>query len=193
MSTHPDRLSAAHKVLPALAAIAAACAVLVMVLALTGCTTHTPPTSAPTPVAPAWKDAPDTYKLAIAIAVTDHGCGHTVTTGLVAAQIQAESNFDATAVSAAGAQGPAQILPHTFAQYAPSVGAHDPFNPHDATAVLVAVDCANATQLTAHQIPATAEKLSAAWTTGAAAVVDSTVTPEVVEQAAKIAAAATAP
>ncbi|UZF59274.1 transglycosylase SLT domain-containing protein (plasmid) [Gordonia polyisoprenivorans] len=195
MSTHPatDRLSAAHKVLPALAAIAAACAVLVMVLALTSCTTQTPPTSAPTPVAPAWKDAPDTYKLAIAAAVTDHGCGHTVTTGLVAAQIQAESNFDASAVSAAGAQGPAQILRHTFAQYAPSVGAHDPFNPHDAAAVLVAVDCANAAQLSAHSIPATIENLSAAWTSGVSSVIGGKVMVEVQNEAKAIAGAATAP
>lgn len=113
-ASHTDRLTTPHKVLPALAVIAAACAVLVMALALSNCATPAQPTGIPTPVAPAWKDAPDNYKLAIARAVTDHGCGHPVTTGLIAAQIQAESNFDTKAVSAAGAQGPAQVLPHTF-------------------------------------------------------------------------------
>lgn len=112
-----------------------------------------------------------------------------MTTGLVAAQIQAESNFDASAVSTAGAQGPAQILPHTFAQYAPSVGAYDPFNPHDATAVLVAADCANANQLAVHQIPATTENLSAAWTTGAAAVIAGTVPADAIDHARRTAIA----
>jgi hypothetical protein len=49
---------------------------------------------------------------------------------VVAAQINLESGFDPRAVSPAGAEGIAQFLPSTFAQY----GSGSPFNPADAFA-----------------------------------------------------------
>jgi soluble lytic murein transglycosylase-like protein len=48
-----------------------------------------------------------------------------VSAGLLAAQLAAESNFDPDAVSPAGAQGIAQFMPATAAAY----GLRDPFDP----------------------------------------------------------------
>jgi Transglycosylase SLT domain/D-alanyl-D-alanine carboxypeptidase/Putative Flp pilus-assembly TadE/G-like len=48
-----------------------------------------------------------------------------VSAGLLAAQLMAESNFNPFATSAAGAQGIAQFIPSTAASY----GLHDPFDP----------------------------------------------------------------
>jgi soluble lytic murein transglycosylase-like protein len=51
-----------------------------------------------------------------------------VSSALLAAQLMAESNFDPSAVSPAGAQGIAQFIPGTAAAY----GLRDPFDPEEA-------------------------------------------------------------
>lgn len=58
-------------------------------------------------------NVPEEYKEPIKKAAKVAGLPESI----VAAQIQAESNFDKNAGSPAGAQGPAQFLPETFAQY----------------------------------------------------------------------------
>jgi len=64
---------------------------------------------------------PARFRPAIASAASRHG----VSAALLAAQLLAESNFNPFAVSRAGAQGIAQFMPGTAAQY----GLRDPFDP----------------------------------------------------------------
>lgn len=64
---------------------------------------------------------PSAYRNAILAAAARHG----VSAALLAAQLMAESGFDPSAVSSAGALGIAQFIPSTAAAY----GLHDPFDP----------------------------------------------------------------
>jgi cell wall-associated NlpC family hydrolase len=64
---------------------------------------------------------------------------------LLAAQIDAESGWNPSAVSASGAEGIAQFLPATFATYARNddgTGNVSPFNPVDAVMAMGRYDCA---------------------------------------------------
>ena len=64
---------------------------------------------------------------------------------LLAAQIDAESGWNPSAVSPAGAEGIAQFLPATFATYARNddgTGNVSPFNPVDAVMAMGRYDCA---------------------------------------------------
>jgi cell wall-associated NlpC family hydrolase len=64
---------------------------------------------------------------------------------LLAAQIDAESSWNPSAVSPAGAEGIAQFLPATFATYARNddgTGNVSPFNPVDAVMAMGRYDCA---------------------------------------------------
>lgn len=66
---------------------------------------------------------------------------------VLAAQIASESGWDPTAVSPAGAQGIAQFMPATWAQYGIDThgdGVADPFDPQDAIVSAAALNCVNA-------------------------------------------------
>jgi cell wall-associated NlpC family hydrolase len=68
-----------------------------------------------------------------------------ITAPLLAAQIDAESGWNPSAVSPAGAEGIAQFLPATFAAYARNddgTGNVSPFNPVDAVMAMGRYDCA---------------------------------------------------
>jgi NlpC/P60 family/Transglycosylase SLT domain len=67
-----------------------------------------------------------------------------VSAAQIAAQIQQESGWRATAVSSAGAEGIAQFLPATFAVYGrpDAPGPLSPFNPADAIMAMGRYDCA---------------------------------------------------
>jgi hypothetical protein len=71
---------------------------------------------------PGW--VPARYRGTIAAAASDHG----VAPALLAALLRAESGFDPRAVSPAGAQGIAQLMPAT----ARGLGVRDPFDPGQA-------------------------------------------------------------
>lgn len=69
---------------------------------------------------------------------------------LVVTQVRSASKFDAQAVSAAGAQGPAQLMPSTFAVYGADddgSGVASPFDVVDAVAALTRLDCSIAREL----------------------------------------------
>lgn len=64
-------------------------------------------------------------------------CPDVVTSGVIAAQIEAESAWNPRAVSPVGAQGLTQFMPGTWAMHGidgDGDGKADPFNPHDAIA-----------------------------------------------------------
>jgi cell wall-associated NlpC family hydrolase len=74
-----------------------------------------------------------------------------ITPPVVAAQIQAESGWDPTAVSSKGALGIAQFLPGTFAAWGRNddgTGNVSPFNPADAIMAQGRYDCDLAAQMT---------------------------------------------
>jgi cell wall-associated NlpC family hydrolase len=74
-----------------------------------------------------------------------------ITPPVIAAQIQAESGWDATAVSSKGALGIAQFLPVTFATWGRNddgTGNVSPFNPADEIMAQGRYDCALAAQMT---------------------------------------------
>lgn len=74
-----------------------------------------------------------------------------ITAPLLAAQIDAESGWDATAVSSAGAEGLAQFMPGawvTWGRDGDGDGARDPFSPPDAIAAQGAYMCHLADQVT---------------------------------------------
>lgn len=69
---------------------------------------------------------------------------------VLAAQLEAESGFDAAAVSPAGAQGIAQFMPATWRRWGRDEdrdGTADPFDPADAIPAQARYDCALAEQL----------------------------------------------
>lgn len=125
----------------------------------------------------AWTATPVDYRDAINTAIDSHGC-EAVSPDLIAAQTYIETRFTATATSAAGAEGPAQILPAQWNQLAPAVDATDPNNPHDAMAVLVAADCQIANELSAAQVDVTPVTIAAAWNAGTKSVIDGAQNPE---------------
>lgn len=66
---------------------------------------------------------------------------------VLAAQIASESGWDPTAVSSAGAQGIAQFMPATWAEYGIDThgdGAPDVFDPQDAITSAAVLNCVNA-------------------------------------------------
>jgi peptidoglycan DL-endopeptidase CwlO len=77
---------------------------------------------------PAW--VPEPFRLAIAHAAR----AEQVPPALLAAQLEAESGFDATALSPAGAQGIAQFMPTTWAGDWNPQREHSPFEPGPAIA-----------------------------------------------------------
>lgn len=69
---------------------------------------------------------------------------------LVVTQVRSASDFDGQAVSAAGAQGPAQLMPSTFAVYGSDDdgnGVASPFDVVDAVSALTRLDCSIAREL----------------------------------------------
>lgn len=84
----------------------------------------------------------------------------------MAAPFYVASGFRSEVVSRAGAQGPAQILPSQWAQHADRVGAHDPNDPADSAAVLVAMDCTIIQHLQETGQVASPENIVAAWVGG---------------------------
>lgn len=75
-----------------------------------------------------------------------------ITAPVIAAQIQAESNWDPMAISPKGALGIAQFLPSTFATWGRNddgTGNVSPFNPADEIMAQGRYDCSLATQMTA--------------------------------------------
>lgn len=145
-------------IIAALAALAASAAVVV------GCSTQQPSSKA-------WQSAPDTYKTAISDAVALHGCD-SVDRDLVAAQTKTESDFgEGGDLSPAGAVGPAQLPSSVWNKVAPTVNAHDPRDPGDAMAVLVAHDCDIASTLNAAHVTVNPEMIAAAYNSGTDAVI----------------------
>ncbi len=74
----------------------------------------------------------------------------TITAPVLAAQIDAESGFNPRAVSGAGAQGPAQFIPGTWAAYGrddDGNGTSSPFDIGDAVMAQARYDCAIAKQV----------------------------------------------
>lgn len=124
-------------------------------------------------VSAAWEAAPPIYQAAIGTALRGQGCP-TVDRNLVAAQLKFASGFTTEATSPAGAAGPAQYLPATWDTLAPGVGATDPRNILDATAVLVAENCRNAEQLRARGHSPTLNLIASSWLIG----VDNTLNPD---------------
>ncbi|MBD0689394.1 NlpC/P60 family protein [Streptomyces sp. CBMA123] len=90
-----------------------------------------------------------------------------VTASLLAAQLYTESNFDAKAVSPAGAQGIAQFMPATWAQYGQG---GDVFNPGDAVAAQARYDCVLADEVKGVAGDST-ENMLAAYNAGSGAVI----------------------
>ncbi|PBI91140.1 hypothetical protein BKP42_54920 [Rhodococcus erythropolis] len=81
--------------------------------------------TSPSSLSPAWSAAPDEHHNAISGTLAAHGCDE-VSQHLVAAQIQRASNFDSSAVTPAGARGPAQIMPSLFEKYRAQLGGTAP-------------------------------------------------------------------
>lgn len=74
--------------------------------------------------------------------------------GMVQAQIEVGSGYDADAISGAGAAGPAQLMPHTmnvFGVDGDGDGEIDPHNIDDAVATLARINCENAEALTQYK------------------------------------------
>jgi len=97
-----------------------------------------------------------------------------ITAPLLAAQEQAESGFHPGAVSPAGAQGIAQIIPSTWAQYGRDEngdGRADPLDPQDAIAAQARIMCDLVDQVQAAGIPGDVIDLAlAAYNAGIGAV-----------------------
>lgn len=153
--------------------ISTACAV-VGTLALTG-----PGAAHSTPI-----DVPAPYRHAVVTGPLQ--CANTeVTADLIAAQLWAESRWIADAVSPAGALGPAQLLPQTFAVYGADDdgnGVASPFDIADAVGALVRLDCMTVTNLKAADHPTDPVSIAAAYRGGLALVDD----PDVRKDAASI-------
>lgn len=95
--------------------------------------------------------APSEY-IAAADAATAQCDQEVVDTTLVITQIRAASGFNAGAVSQAGAQGPAQLVPAVFAVYGADDdgnGTASPFDVGDAVGALTRLNCADARELAA--------------------------------------------
>jgi cell wall-associated NlpC family hydrolase len=110
-----------------------------------------------------------------------------ITPALIAAQIQAESGWNAQDLSAAGAQGVAQFMPETFPSYAgddDSTGNVSPFNPADAIVAAGRYDCALVAGVRALAESSGTPALSlalAAYNAGPRAVADAGGIPPLVE------------
>lgn len=131
-------------------------------------------TSAGVAQASAYDVAPAEYARWIDAAIP--GCTHpAVTRDLIAAQLNFASGFDQRAVSASGAQGPAQYTPgawNTYGRDGDLDGASDPFNIGDAVTTLVNEDCTRAQDLELAGKPADTASITAAWFGGTALVDD---------------------
>ncbi|MFD7580554.1 NlpC/P60 family protein [Kitasatospora sp. NPDC059817] len=96
-----------------------------------------------------------------------------VTASLLAAQLYTESNFDPKAVSPVGAQGIAQFMPGTWAQYGvdgDGDGIKDVFNAADAIAAQAKYDCVLADEVKGVAGDST-ENMLAAYNAGGGAVI----------------------
>ncbi|GAA1219163.1 transglycosylase TgdA [Kitasatospora nipponensis] len=96
-----------------------------------------------------------------------------VTASLLAAQLYTESNFNAKAVSPVGAQGLAQFMPATWAQYGvdgDGDGVKDVFDPADAIAAQAKYDCVLADEVKGVPGDST-ENMLAAYNAGGGAVI----------------------
>lgn len=132
-----------------------------------------PATAAPAPRSPAY--VPAEYVSAVTTAPLAL-CGHDVVdSDLVARQLRGESRFSRWAVSASGAQGPAQLTPRMFAVYGADDdgnGVASPFDIGDAVSALVRTDCAITTDLLATGHAVDPVSVIAAYTGGLTAVDD---------------------
>lgn len=98
-----------------------------------------------------------------------------VTDTLLLAEVRAASAFKAGAVSAAGAQGPAQLLPQTWAVYGADDdgnGTASPFDVGDALHALARLNCADSRWLTSTGHSADPVSIIATWY-GGRSLVDS--------------------
>lgn len=142
--------------------ISTACAV-VGTLAITGPGAHSTPIDVPAP-----------YLHAVVTGPLQ--CANTeVTADLIAAKLWAESRWIADAVSPAGALGPAQLLPETFAVYGADDdgnGVASPFDIADTVGALLRLDCMTVTSLRAAGHPADLVSIATAYRGGLARVDD---------------------
>ena len=96
----------------------------------------------------------------------------TVTPALLATQIEAESGWNPTAISPAGAQGLSQFMPGTWGRWGvdgDGDGVADPFNPLDAIPSQARYDCVLAAQVAA-VAGDPAQNMLAAYNAGPSAV-----------------------
>ena len=111
-------------------------------------------------------DVPEPYAAAIATAISTCPDRPGVTPKLVAAQIDADSNFNASAYNeSTGTRGPAQFTASewdTFGVDADHNGTASPFDISDAVTALVGLDCYLADELTRRGHPADSVSIAAA-------------------------------
>lgn len=96
-----------------------------------------------------------------------------ISPAFIAAQLDAESGFDAAAVGPAGQAGPAQLTPQTAAAFLVDADLSGTASPHDigdAVVALVRADCDLLDRLTAAGEPTDPETIAAAYTGGTANV-----------------------
>lgn len=144
---------------PAARGIAVAAAALAATVVATACQ---PPNFA--------LSVPDSYKSYFTIAAKR--CPGVLTPAGLAAQASAESSFDPSAVSPAGAQGLMQIIPDVWSVYgtdADGDGRADPFTPADSVATSAKFNCYLAKELSGMDGDPTELRL-AAYNAGLAAV-----------------------
>ncbi|BCN71272.1 hypothetical protein RE943_47450 (plasmid) [Prescottella equi] len=96
-----------------------------------------------------------------------------ISPAFIAAQLDAESGFDAAAVGPAGQAGPAQLTPQTAAAFLVDADLSGTASPHDigdAVVALVGADCDLVDRLTAAGKPTDPETIAAAYIGGGANV-----------------------
>uniref|UniRef100_UPI003217C9E0 transglycosylase SLT domain-containing protein n=1 Tax=Glutamicibacter creatinolyticus TaxID=162496 RepID=UPI003217C9E0 len=96
-----------------------------------------------------------------------------ISPAFIAAQLDAESGFDAAAVGLAGQAGPAQLTPQTAAAFLVDADLSGTASPHDigdAVVALVRADCDLVDRLTAAGKPTDPETIAAAYIGGGANV-----------------------